>query len=564
VVSYYDSHFTFYFFVLSSSPYIVLSYDLLCVNYILFVMPGGGGIELWNHIIAGKTSFKNKCLSLEHNTNNLKWIDDVEVILVGDRWEELRDSILSGDHRYVLLKGKSGRGKSVFLIYLIYFILNRARTNEDNNVSQHVKNPVIIYVDRLGVIHRVTLEKVEITTVANYFGAHYFFSDNVDIAQGNLASQVCLGLTCGDKSKFKEFNKRMAEMNATSIVRYMMSFSVEEMKALFNGKLNEEEIQFRFDVVGGNPRKFMQTSLLESIHYFDIIHAALKLMFGQDYVPDDSGNVTEKQRLGQWAERLIQHTLETSDDSDSTDSSLFKDYYFTGNPNGMVRENYATTFMGIVGGGIYSHLKGNLNESLKRLFGISGFGNAFEFSCHGFILNSVSNERWCFNGNYETVKLALGQQNKVLIRNVADIEHLKDGDYGLPTVCNFPLVDAVIKPDIVLQMTIGDRRERAIHRAGEIADAMGISTSQMKMVFVVPIDHIETFSFPPGLAEMNVPMYLTSGEHVSKAVLLQHKPSKYVSAKRKASSPTGQIPRRKSKRVVTNEKKNEKSNKTTI
>jgi hypothetical protein len=73
----------------------------------------------------------------------------------------------------------------------------------------------------------------------------------------------------------------------------------------------------------------------------------------------------------------------------------------------------------------------------------------------------------------------------------------------------------------------------------------------MKMVFVVPIDHIETFSFPPGLAEMNVPMYLTSGEHVSGAVLLQHKPSKYVSAKRKASSPEGQVPSRKSKLVVT-------------
>jgi len=511
-------------------------------------MPGGGGIELWNHIIAGKTSFKNKCLSLEHNTNNLKWIDDVEVILVRDCWEELRDSILSGDHRYVLVKGKSGRGKSVFVIYLIYFILNRARTTEDNNVPQHVKNPVIIYVDRSGVIHRVTLENVEITT--NYFGAHYFFSDNVDIVQGNLASQVCLGLTSGDKLKFKEFNKRMAEINATSVVRYMMSFSVEEMKALLISKLNEEEIQFRFDVVGGNPRKFMQTSLPESTHYFDIIHDALKLMFGQDYVPDDSGNVTKKQRLGQWAARLIQHTLETSDDSDSTDSSLFKDY-FPVNPDGMVRENYATTFMGIVGGGICSHLEGNLNESLKRLFGSSGFGNAFEFSCHGFILNSVSNERWCFSGNYETVKLALGQKNKVLIRNIADIEHLKDGDYGFPTVCNFPLVDAVIKPDIVLQMTIGDRHEGAIDRAGDIANAMGIPTSQMKMVFVVPIDHIETFSFPPGLAEMNVPMYLTSGEHVCEAVLLKHKPSKYVSAKRKASSPGGQVPSRKSKRVVT-------------
>jgi hypothetical protein len=70
------------------------------------------------------------------------------------------------------------------------------------------------------------------------------------------------------------------------------------------------------------------------------------------------------------------------DDSDSTDSSLFNQgllFYRQPEWNGK-RENYATNFMGIVGGGICSHLKGNLNESLKRLFGSSSFGNAFEFS----------------------------------------------------------------------------------------------------------------------------------------------------------------------------------------
>jgi hypothetical protein len=52
------------------------------------------------------------------------------------------------------------------------------------------------------------------------------------------------------------------------------------------------------------------------------------------------------------------------------------------------------------------------------------------------------------------VKLCLPIKRVVRIRTVSDIELLEDGDYGLPTVSNFPFVDAVMKPHYLFQDTL--------------------------------------------------------------------------------------------------------------
>ena len=71
---------------------------------------------------------------------------------------------------------------------------------------------------------------------------------------------------------------------------------------------------------------------------------------------------------------------------------------------------------------------------------------------------------------------------------------LQDGEYGLPTVANFPVVDAIIKPDILLQMTISDSHEtKSIDKLYEILEAMKIETA--KMIFVVSAVHFEKFRY---------------------------------------------------------------------
>jgi ABC-type uncharacterized transport system fused permease/ATPase subunit len=53
-----------------------------------------------------------------------------QTLLIRENWVSLRDQILQGtlvSPQYLIMKGKSGRGKSVFMKYLIFYILFEAR-----------------------------------------------------------------------------------------------------------------------------------------------------------------------------------------------------------------------------------------------------------------------------------------------------------------------------------------------------------------------------------------------------------------------------------------------------
>jgi hypothetical protein len=298
--------------------------------------------------------------------NGNKWIDNVDILLERKSWKELTAILLSGPTEYVILKGKSGRGKSVFLIYLIYFILQHAKKLKLNGISapSHVSNPSIIYVNRKGVAHHMTTDSVQL--IANdYYGADYFFSDNVDIVEGNLGRILNLAVTSGDENVLKEFHKRTAESNGK--ILFLPSLEFTEMELLFP-KLSSEECQFRFDIVGGNPRWFLgiETRASKKSEYYGVVSDAVILLFGAN-LP----GVSSYKILRSWAINLIVVALESS--TSKTDSSLFMDFEISQNYM-MSYETFATTFMGIVAGGIYQLSQGNLSESLRRLFGHSGYG----------------------------------------------------------------------------------------------------------------------------------------------------------------------------------------------
>jgi hypothetical protein len=83
------------------------------------------------------------------------------------------------------------------------------------------------------------------------------------------------------------------------------------------------------------------------------------------------------------------------------------------------------------------------------------------------------------------VRLCLPIKRVVRIRSVSDIESLEEGDYGLPTVSNFPFLDAVVKPSYLFQDTIAKDRHPSIAKVPEILKALKKNTTDSGPVMLV-------------------------------------------------------------------------------
>ncbi len=72
---------------------------------------------------------------------------------------------------------------------------------------------------------------------------------------------------------------------------------------------------------------------------------------------------------------------------------------------------------------------------------------------------------------------------------------MKEGDYGFPITSNFPLVDAVVFPNILLQFTTSQTHKGASKKLKEILDQLKKLSKELEpvMVFVVPQKIISDF-----------------------------------------------------------------------
>jgi hypothetical protein len=79
--------------------------------------------------------------------------------------------------------------------------------------------------------------------------------------------------------------------------------------------------------------------------------------------------------------------------------------------------------------------------------------------------------------------------------------------YGLPTVANFPAVDAIVSTNL-LQMTISAKHGGAVDKLPDIATALGVQEKDLLLIFVVEsIEKAWAFKFPglPGTRMLVTP-----------------------------------------------------------
>ena len=88
----------------------------------------------------------------------------------------------------------------------------------------------------------------------------------------------------------------------------------------------------------------------------------------------------------------------------------------------------------------------------------------------------------------------------------------------MPTIPNYPLVDAVIPPNILIQMTTSAKQFGAVDQIGEIATALGKPVGDLIMLFVSPEETMKEFKFIDKLNGISS-QYVTLSTEASKSAI---------------------------------------------
>jgi len=101
-----------------------------------------------------------------------------------------------------------------------------------------------------------------------------------------------------------------------------------------------------------------------------------------------------------------------------------------------------------------------------------------------------------------------------LIRSIDDVAFLKEGFYGLPVFENFPLVDAIIQPNILIQFTNSPEYHKgAANKLSEIRSLLlERNQTNHKMIFVIPVENVQTFKYQ---SDLNIPQFITVNQQVT-------------------------------------------------
>ncbi|KAJ1403323.1 hypothetical protein B484DRAFT_424314 [Ochromonadaceae sp. CCMP2298] len=424
-------------------------------------------------------------------------------LVIQPQWLQLYAQIIDGAQTHVLLEGKAGRGKSVFLRYMILRMLEDPAIPNEATFAYVVK-------DSMGDSRTFWIAK-------NGFGVNvvvhiperpdYLLLDNVDSALNMRGEKLNLGLTSGDREVLKEFRKRVAEAGELGKYHAMQAPDLEVMRLMFSA-LSSDDLQFRFDVLGGNPRRFRDVepaSVLEEIEQlvYPELQSCISMFFGATY--DHNKIETAEGLRARWAMRVIAKEVQQSADCDS---SLFRAEFAT--DDGYCQTRFASSFLRLVAGALDSKNDASLRDALKRIVESSGLGYAHEYLSHAaFLAGDPATITFGLNTARAIVQLPAGLYGRAvtLVRNIPDLKNLPGTTYGLPTISNFPAVDAIVSL-ILLQMTISDKHGGAVDKLPDIATSLGVAVADLILIFVVEsVEKAWAFKFPvlPGIRMLVTP-----------------------------------------------------------
>jgi hypothetical protein len=399
--------------------------------------------------------------------------------------------------KYVLVKGTPGIGKTLFLQRVLVQLFRNAKLG-----GQFPRIHYMRYANgKIEVLSFLPDGSVsDITDIASekHSDTEYLLSDSIDISDP-YGTVLNLEVASDEGPNYNHFTKRIKEkFEGQGLIKIMPLFSFEELLCIKPVGMEEELAQLRYDVYGGSARNFMNISDIEG-SAITIVEDEMKRFFGQSVAtlyPKDWQNIIND----------VSSLLRTKNDLGNL-NNLFNSMMQHTLPGDM--KEWASPFMHHLAAAITDMRDISIYNELKEQIGKSGLGVCFESLGHRKLWNSEKQHllkpllhpipdlkpKFLRNTNF-TLPVTI-------LRKISDIKSLKNKRYGFPVFSNFPLVDAIIQPNTLIQFTTSPNTHKgASERIEEIRGELKGRRQLHRMVFIVPHTSKNTFRYQKGLGDI--------------------------------------------------------------
>jgi hypothetical protein len=306
-------------------------------------------------------------------------------------------------------------------------------------------------------------------------------------------------------SNYNQFGKHV-QVSKAGLDTYMGLFSFEELCEI-RGNMTEEEVRFRHTIVGGSARNF-KAAFPTDISVLSFVEEVLDWI-----VRDTDWRTTFEETFDGYCRFISERLNKSGLEGFHVMNSLLR-HDVRG------KSEWASKTMEIIGAEILRHREVTLSGELEVMLKAGGMGNFFESLMHRKVTRHdyqcivkplyKAHARGVFR-NGVPIKL---DYPVALVRSVEDIGNLSVERYGLPIFENFPLVDAIVQPDTLIQYTV-----RPNSHKGAVAQLVTIrqhllekDSKKHKMIFVVPTANIRTFKWQESL--QGIAQYVTADDEV--------------------------------------------------
>ena len=425
---------------------------------------------------------------------DIKWIRGIQQLYNRPCYDDITKVVLSLTHALVI--GTPGIGNTLYLQIFLVHLFRHAQAEGKDPPSIYYKYPGNGKITVVSFLPDGSV--VDLSNVLQPPRPDYLLSDGVDISHPSGKLLNLLVASIDAPSNYNQFQKRIGEPAARrgeTIVMPLWSF--DELLCIRPDTMSHELAQFRYHVYGGSVRNFMCLEQVRS-RVVPVVEDTMNLVFRyakiDELYPDEWTNIA----------RHISVRLSSKDAS--TLKSLLQHLL----PN--LQKIWASKFMELLAGAIFEERSNDVAVELRRLIHLPCEDYLYESLGHRKLLksqvpfmlkpllNPLPNEKPVFS----SVQFNL---SAVLFNTIADITRLPDGTYGLPMTDNFPLVDAIVQPNMLIKFTLSP-----ISHSGSTKNLPEICAglhekdlTKVKMVFVIPVDNVATFC---GQESLDIPQYI--------------------------------------------------------
>jgi hypothetical protein len=403
----------------------------------------------------------------------------------------VRDEAYStGTISKTVITGTSGTGKSTFLIYLMLELVREAK--KDGKV-------ILIRYSELNVVKKSvsyllsSAGRVSCYDIARMPVVDYDLSDSTDVAILDHVSKAAMVVTSEKSSEFERFDKASCNNPFCSDPSFPV-WSFEELNKIAPRRMSAAEKHLRFGIFGGNPRHF--------VGFIRSDKTSENFAFVEEMMSEYFSEEMKTMEAAAW-NGILQYLLRKlcnaanlagNDVGKNTVQSLM---WHTSNCRDFF---WGSKFMEFLASRIMEERESNIQQLLIQVIGRSMIGNLFEYRGHLLLLKSDRTYR--LRGLGQTSKaLKFRPLIKKRISVLDDISRLERGEYGIPYASNFPLIDAIIQPNILIQFTGTQKHRAATHKLSDIRQCL-LETEWSKHMLIFIVEDAENFSKQSNLADI--------------------------------------------------------------